>query len=135
MSENVELVRSIYADWERGDWSSAAWAHPEIKYVMVDEPGERTVTGLAAMTDAWRGFLTSWRDYRVEPVEYRELDAERVVVIVRAFGQGAASGVDLGSMGATRMGLNLFDVRDGKVTRLTAYFDAQRGLADLGLAE
>jgi hypothetical protein len=112
---------SIGADWERGDWSSAAWAHPDIEYVMVDEPGERTVTGLAAMADAWRGFLTSWRGYRVEPVEYRELDVQRVLVLVRAFGLGAASGVDLESMGPGRMGLNLFDVRDGKVTRLTAY--------------
>jgi ketosteroid isomerase-like protein len=75
MSENLDLVRSIYADWERGDWSSAAWAHPDIEYVMVDEPGARTVTGRAAMADAWRAFLSSWTDYRIEPVEYRELDA------------------------------------------------------------
>jgi ketosteroid isomerase-like protein len=137
VSANLDLVRSIYADWERGDWSSAWWAHPDIEYVMVDEPGSATHRGLAEMGDAWRAFLNAWVDYRLEPVEYRTLDEERVLVLVRAYGRGKASGVELSELPARslRVSANLFRIREGRVVRLDAYFNSDRALADLGLTE
>jgi ketosteroid isomerase-like protein len=135
MSEILDLVRSIYAAWERGDWSSAAWAHPDIKYVMVDDPGAQVHEGLDAMAQAWRSFLGAWQGYRLEPVEYRALDGERVLVFVRAHGRGKSSGVELDDSTRGRGGANLFHIRDGKVIRLDAYFDFDHALADLGLAE
>jgi len=131
-SANVDLVRSIYAAWERGDFSSVEWAHPEIEWVIADGPEPGSWIGFAGLAEGWRGFLSTWEEYRGEADEYREFDGERVLVSVRRSGRGKASGVELGQM--LSKGAALFQVRDGKVTRIVNYFDRERALADLGLA-
>jgi ketosteroid isomerase-like protein len=137
-SANVDLVRSIYAGWERGDFSSASpaparvWAHPEIEYVIADGPSPGRWTGVEGMTEGWRDFLRAWEHFRGEADEYRELDRERVLVLVRFVGRGKTSRLQLEQMRAK--GAHLFHVREGKVTRLVFYLDGERALADLGLA-
>ena len=131
--ENVDLVRSIYAAWERGDFSSVEWAHQEIEYVRADTPAAGSWDGLAGMAEGWREWLGAWEELRVEADEYRELDDERVLVLVHWSGRGKTSGLELGPM--RTKGASLFHVRDGKVTRLVLYLDRELGLEELGLRE
>jgi hypothetical protein len=77
-SANLDFVRSLYAAWERGDYSSVEWAHPDI--------------------------------------EYRELDDERVLVLVSYRGRGKTSGLELGEM--RQKGAGLFHVRRGAHRRV-----------------
>jgi ketosteroid isomerase-like protein len=133
MSENLDLVRSIYAAWERGDFSSAEWAHPEIEYVIADGPTPGRWSGLTGMMEGSRTFLSAWEDFRAEAEEYRELDGEHVLVLFDPSGHGKTSGVEL--QAARAKGASLLRIRGGKVTALTWYFDRDRALADLGLKE
>jgi ketosteroid isomerase-like protein len=128
----VELVRSIFAAWERGDFSSAEWAHPEIEFVLAGDPEPGVWTGVAEMAEAWRNWLSAWEELRIEVDEYRELDDERVLVLSHYSGRGKTSGVDVGEMRTT--GAALFHLRDGKVTRFVGYVDREHAFADLGLA-
>jgi ketosteroid isomerase-like protein len=131
-SAHLDLVRSICAEWERGDFSSAEWAHPEIEYVSADGPSPGSRTGLAGMAASFHHFQATWEDFRVGAEEYRELDDERVLVLAHFRGRGKTSGLELGQM-QTKVAA-LFHVRGGKVTRLVLYWDRDRALADLGLA-
>jgi ketosteroid isomerase-like protein len=135
MSENLDLVRSIYAAWERGDFSSAEWAHPEIEFEREGGPiGRDSQTGTGGMARRFRDFLSAWEDFRVEAAEFRELDDERVLVLTRWSARGKTSGLELGPQVATNAA-SLHHIHDGKVTRLVVYLDRERALADLGLAE
>jgi len=53
-SVNVELVRSIYAALEHGDFGMAEWAHPQIEYVVADGPEPGSWVGKADMAQAAR---------------------------------------------------------------------------------
>ena len=131
MSANLDFIRSLYAAWERADWSSAEWAHPEIEWVIADGPTPGSWTGVAGMVEGFRGILGAWEEFRAVADEYRELDAERVLVLIHWGGRGKTSGLEVEQM--RTKGAQLFHVRGGKVTRFVTYWDGERALADLGL--
>jgi len=131
-SANVEFVRSIYTAWERGDWSSAAWADPQIEFVIADGPVPFRTTGVRGMREGWRSWLSAWEGFGMRAEEFRELDDERVLVLHRYSGRGKSSGVELDEMRA-RAAI-VVHVRDAKVTRLVGYNDREHALADLAPA-
>ena len=130
---NGDLVRSICAPWESGDFSSAEWADPEIEYVLVDGPSPGCWTGLAAMEEVFREVVNAYEDYQVSAEEFRELDDERILVLHRYSGRGKTSGLEIGQIASK--GADLFHITDGKVTRLVLYWDRECAVVDLGLRE
>ena len=61
-----------------------------------------------------------------------QLDAERVLVLVRYSGRGKSSGLELAQMGTPAA--NLFHVCDGSVTTFVHYWDRESAFPDLDLA-
>jgi ketosteroid isomerase-like protein len=132
-SANVELVRSMFAAWERGgELPVVRWARPEIEFVFADGPSPGTWTGPKGLAEGLSELRSVWEAFRVEVDEYRELDDERVLVLVHRSGRGKASGLDLGRVRTT--GANLVYLHEGTVSKFVIYFDRERALADLGLA-
>jgi ketosteroid isomerase-like protein len=131
-SPNVELARSIFAAWERGEYRFTGWEDDEIEWVRPDGPEPGRWSGLDEIAEGWRSWLAAWDEFRIEPEACRELDSERVLVLAIYKGRGRSSGLDIGQI--TAKGAGVFRIRDGKVTHLITYWDRERALAELGLA-
>jgi ketosteroid isomerase-like protein len=132
VSANLDLVRSIYAAWERGDFSSAEWAHPDIEWVFADGPIPGRWTGADGIAAGFRQWSEAWKDFRIEADEFMEVDADTVLVFVHCHGRGKASGIEVGQMHDKTAAV--FHLHGGKVTKYVSYWNRDRALAGLGLA-
>ena len=100
--------------------------------MVADGPEPATWKGLTEMARGMGQMLGAWEEARTKVDRYRELDDERVLVLLHHGGRGKTSGLELDAL-STR-GADIVYVRDGKVTKVVKYFDRDRALADLGLA-
>jgi hypothetical protein len=128
---NLEVVRSICADWELGHYRRADWADPGIEYVVADGPDAGEWHGLGGMAEGWRAVSSAWDGVRITGLEIRELDPSRVLALFDRKGRGRTSGIDFEEMRSR--GAAVFHLRDGLVRRFVVWLDHERALADLGL--
>src|SRR6476660_278575 len=129
MSENLDLVRSTIADWERGDFSHVEWADEQIEFVNADELAPATWVGRAELGRGSRAWLGAWDEFQMTAERIIDVDG-RILALGRARGLGRASSLKVDHERAA-----IIDIRDGKVTRFVVYTEHARALADLGLAE
>jgi len=122
------VVRAIYRSWAKGDFSSVAWADPDIGFVL-SGPDWRVHRGLQAMSRAGGKWLQAWDEFRVEPREF--IDVDDAVLVLTEFRGRKATGVSVESM----TGANVFWFRDGKVVRLVVHTDRPKRLEAVGLQE
>jgi ketosteroid isomerase-like protein len=127
--ENVEIVRSILADWARGDYSSVDWADPHIEFLAAADPFE--TRGRDALGRRWREFLKEWDHFATTPERFIDAGDDGVLVFVRFEGRGRASGIPTTGFA----GGQLFTLRGGKVVRLVLYTDTEKALEAAGLSE
>jgi ketosteroid isomerase-like protein len=132
VSPNLDLVKSLFTSWERGDFSSSDWADPEIELVFADGPTPASARGLPGMRELWSSMLDAWVDLRAVPEEFHELDENRVLVFLRNEGHGRSSGIDVQAISVRSA--NLFEIRGGKVTKLVAYWDREVAIEEVGFS-
>jgi ketosteroid isomerase-like protein len=125
--ENVEIVRSIHRAWEKGDFSSADWADPDIEY---SPPHERRLSrGVTEMGRRFGEWIAAWENLRVSAEKIVGAD-DRVVVLNRFQGRGKESGTPTVDFS----GASFFTLREGKVVILEFFWDHQEALEAAGLS-
>jgi ketosteroid isomerase-like protein len=130
--ESVEVVRKLYEFWQTRDAEAGAkLVDPDIEFVRIGE-------ALGDLAGEWRGsdamwraifqWLQAWDELTVTAERFIELDDGRVLVLDRQVGRGRSSSATLEHDLAT-----IFTVRDGRLTRLVAYWDRADALRDAGI--
>jgi ketosteroid isomerase-like protein len=120
---NIEIVRRMLAAFHRGDGERAlAHFHPDVVVdatMRVDGGIAHGHDGLSRTIGQWVGAFENWR----EEVDEIRAFGDTVYVAATQYGRGKTSGIEV----PTRYG-TLYEVRGGKITRLTLYADRSEAL-------
>ncbi len=127
--QNVEVVRSVYAAWSRGDFPGPAEVMDEaIEYVNPPgavEPGVRR--GIVAFGVALTKVFEGWSAWQMEPEQF-EAVGEQVAVVVRFRATGRGSGIVVEGRESA-----LWTLRDGRVVRYEWFHEPADALEAAGL--
>ena len=130
--ENVEILRRVYEQWARGDFSGNFF-DPDVEYSRIgaETPDmEGRWLGLDQFLIAFREYLQALSDLRIEAERIIDLGGDRVLVLSRQTARGKQSGVPI----EHEIG-DLFTLRDGKIVRYTSYWNRADALEAAGLSE
>ena len=140
--ENVELVKSIYAEGreytafmnsEATEAELAEWRpryHPEYEFHAVVEGNRLVEHGLDGYLGLMCDWLAPWESYTIAADEFYDLEPDRVAVTTRHRGRMKDGGAEIRTEG-----VDLWTLRDGRLLRLEAYLDREMGLEAAGLSE
>jgi uncharacterized protein len=127
---DVEVVRSAYEAWNRGDLEAAAeLLSPDIEWRLpANLPDPETWRGSEEVREGLARFLGSWEDLQVDVQEL--IDAgERVVALVRFRGRAALTGL---ALEGAAVDAQIWTLRDGKAVRVEMYGGTEEALEAVG---
>jgi ketosteroid isomerase-like protein len=124
----MELLREIYDCWGQGDYSRVDFFQPDFELVYgPDFLDEGVFKGLAEAGRGWQQWVGEWASWQAKPTRFVELDGG-VLVLATVEGVAKASGMKLSAEAG-----NLWEFRDGLVSRLVIYAHAANALRDAGI--
>ena len=128
--ENVELVRTVFGGWARGDFRAASDLFAaDFEWKQSPDAVEPGSHRGASIGTALRQLFGVYENYRIEAEEY--IDAgDRIVVVGRARGTARGSGMEL-----DQSVFFLWTARNGKLASIEAFRDRGEALETVGLRE
>ena len=129
--ENVEILRPVYEEWERGHFGAGQKLYdPEmtVETFMPDAAETVTLQGIGQFERFVRDWLTQWHEYRVTGEHFQEVGADRVLVSGRQIATGHQSGVEVESPAFA-----IWTFCEGKVIKLSLHYDRDEALEAAGL--
>jgi ketosteroid isomerase-like protein len=129
--ENVEVLRSGYEAWNRGD-RDAAFESLEPEFELQLPEGGMNVgkfQGREGATKLFEDYLEVFDFFQMEPEQFFKA-GDRIVVFVRTPARGKGSGVEVEFRPA-----HVWTMRAGKALRLEVFPERQEALEAVGLSE
>jgi len=125
---DVDLLRSVFAGWERGDFSAGIALYADEIYFTTAEPeGQYEGNGPAGVRRWMQQFLGTWEFYSVRIDEIEDLGGGRYHSAGEQFARGKESGTE------TRMPAHVgTELKDGRITRLVFAFSREDAVTRLG---
>jgi ketosteroid isomerase-like protein len=123
-ASTVELIRRIYAAWDREE-SARDYIADDVEYV---NPSYAVEPGVRYGRRSFAVVRETYGDFRLEPVRFIDAGGEDVVVLAHYTASGAGSGVPVsGEQGY------VWTVRDGKAVRFRWFASHREALEAAGV--
>jgi ketosteroid isomerase-like protein len=112
---NAEIVREIFADWDRGDFRTGIqYMDPDIEFVSLFLPERPSARGIEGMADLWRDFLGFWEEWRTNGIERIVERGDTVIAYNHLLARPRGSAQHLQTLDAAAV----FTFREGRIVRL-----------------
>ena len=136
-SQEIEIVRALFQAFDEGDLDTAA-AHVSDDFELTDVAADRTFHGTAGCREWLQTFRTALPDARTELVN---IFSDGARVASEHVGRGTHRGplvTPAGAIPPTGRAVELpiaelYEVHEGKITRMRAYYDSAALMRQLGL--
>ena len=130
--ENVEVVRRLYAEFNRSGRPELDILDPAVVWYQPDEigGGRGSYHGHEGVLHAIGEMQATFDHFQAVPEQFIEAGGDRILVLARHRGTGRGSGVPVDAPVG-----HVLTLRDGKVIEWRAYLDRAGALQAVGLSE